>query len=71
MTSNESVVLFNGCGAARFLGRPEYWGRTAFLSGLLPVEGLINGQYPAITATTLKRLAPGLRKLARKRKELN
>jgi hypothetical protein len=66
MTIQSMPTLFNGCGAARFLGRPESWGRFAFMTGLLPTEGYINAHYPAITAATLRRLAPRLRKLPQK-----
>ena len=64
---NQSMpTLYNGCGAARFLGKPESWGRFAFNRGLLPVEATINGHFPAVTEQTLKRLAPRLRRLPTK-----
>jgi len=66
MTNQPTPTLFNGCGAARYLGRPESWGRFAFVTGLLPVEASINGHFPAITEATLRKLAPRLRKLPRK-----
>jgi hypothetical protein len=62
MTAAAHTVLFNGAGASRFLGHPEYWGRTAFKTGLLPIEGFVNAQFPAVSEATLKRLAPKLRK---------
>jgi hypothetical protein len=55
-------IFYNGGGAARFLGHPEYWGREAFRNGALPVEGYINAKFPAVTEATLKKLAPMLRK---------
>ena len=49
MTPTATTVLFNGAGASRFYNRPEYWGRAAFRSGLLPIEGRINNLFPAMS----------------------
>jgi hypothetical protein len=68
MTNQAMPTLYNGCGAARYLGKPESWGRFAFITGLLPTEATINGHFPAITEKTLRRLAPRLRNLPSKYK---
>ena len=33
-----------------------------FRNGTLPIEGFVNGTFPAVSESTLKRLAPQLRK---------
>ena len=68
MTTQSMLSLYNGCGASRYLNRPECWGRGAFNSGVLPTEGLINGRFPGVTGATLKRLAPTLKRLPQRYK---
>jgi hypothetical protein len=63
-----SVLIYDAPGAARFIGKSEAWARYSFQSGVIPTELLINGRKPAVTAPTLKRLAPQLRKQGSGRK---
>ena len=55
--------FYNGAGVARYLNRVESFGRVLFRDGLLPIEGYINGRWPVVSARTLKRHAPRLKRL--------
>jgi hypothetical protein len=60
--------FFNGAGVARYLNRVESFGRVLFRDGLLPIEGVINGRWPVVSARTLKRYAPRLKRLPQRYK---
>jgi hypothetical protein len=56
--------FFNAAGTGRYFNKSETWGRYSFASGKIPTEAIINGREPVVSAETLKKLAPKLRKRA-------
>jgi hypothetical protein len=63
MTTNQ-INVFDAGGVARIVGKSPAWAHLAFARGDVPTELRLNGKRPVVTESTLKRLAPALRKRA-------
>jgi hypothetical protein len=60
-----ALIVYTSQGVARIADKSEAWGRLVFKRGQVPTEVLINGKYPAVTATTLDRMTASLRAIQR------